>query len=124
MLGDKSIGDRLACIALLDADDQTLKIVDSMHVWMAARIDDQRLSGNDIRRTEIGDLFPLRGDRRAGGDAVISARIKTGKDVVEIRALIPDQLPLPAELFRDALHEVDIEPRRAVAGHELERRIR
>ena len=47
MLQDKSLSDRLACIALLHAYNQSLKIINSMHVRMAIRINNKRLAGNE-----------------------------------------------------------------------------
>ena len=123
MLGDEFIGDRLAGVALLHADDQTLEVGDAMHAWMAAGIDDEGLAGHHIGRAEIDDLLAAGRDGGARSDAVIAARIETGEDAVEVGALVRHQPPFATELFGNALHQSDVEAGRAVLGHEFERRV-
>jgi uncharacterized protein len=79
------------------------------------------LAGDNIGRAGIGDPIAALGDGRTRGDAIIGAARETGEDAVEIRAGIAHQLPFAAELLGDALHERDVETRRALFCHELER---
>src|SRR3954453_14592301 len=104
MLRYQSVSDRLASVALLDADHQTLKIINVMHVGMAVRIDDQGLTGDHIWRAKVRHLFTLGGDRRAGCNAVVGAVIEASENAFVVRALKPDQLPLAAKKLRNALH--------------------
>jgi hypothetical protein len=53
MLSDEFVSNRLARVPLLHAYDKALEIPDPMHVWMTARIDDQRLARNRIGRAEV-----------------------------------------------------------------------
>lgn len=94
-----------------------------MHARMAARIDNEGLAGDYIGRAEIGDPLASWRDGGAPGDAIISAGIETGKDAVEVGAVVGHQLPFAAELLGDALHEGDVETGRAVLDHELEGRV-
>jgi len=80
-----------------------------MHARMAARIDNEGLAGDYIGRAEIGDPLASWRDGGAPGDAIISAGIETGKDAVEVGAVVGHQLPFAAELLGDALHEGDVE---------------
>src|SRR3954470_5574615 len=43
MLGDESVGNRLARVPLLHAYDQACKVVDPVHVRVAAGVEDERL---------------------------------------------------------------------------------
>ena len=123
MLSDKSIGDRLASIALLHTDHEALEVGDPVHARMAARIDNEGLAGNRIRRAEIYHPLAAWRDGGARGNAVVSAGIETGEDAVEVGALVRHQLPYAAELLGNALHKSDVEAGRAVLGLELEGRV-
>ena len=90
---------------------------------MAIWINNKRLAGNDIWRTEVRDPFAVKGDRGSGCYAVISAVIKACKNTVEISTPVLDQVPFAVELFGNALHERDIETGRAVAGNKFEWRV-
>src|SRR5271166_1908490 len=99
MLGDEFVGNWLARIPLLHANDKPLEVCDPMHAWMTARIDNQRLTGNRIGWAEVRDAFAVRSDRRARGDAIIGVIVETGEDAVKVGACVADKLPFAAELF-------------------------
>src|SRR3984885_7745828 len=121
MLGDELIRYRLAGIAVLHADHKTIKIVDAAHPLMPRRIDHERLSGQRIGRAKVSALSASRLDRRAGSDAVISAGIEAGENAVEVGAVVANELPCSAELAGNALHQRDIEARRAILPDEFKR---
>ena len=120
MLSDEFVSNRLARISLLHTYDKAFEIRDSMHVWMAVRIDDQRLARNRVGCAEVCDPFAVGSDRGARGNAIIGVIVEAGKDAVEVGTRVADKLPFAAELLGDTLHECDIEARRTGIGHELE----
>jgi hypothetical protein len=82
VLSHQPVSHRLARIAPLHPNGQTVEVVDTTHVWQPNRIDDQRLTREKVGLAEIRDLLALGRDGRTGGDAVIGSAIKTGEDAV------------------------------------------
>src|ERR1700735_5709246 len=108
MLCEEPLGYRLACISVLHADDQALEVRNTMHIRMPGRIDDQRLTGERVRRAEVRDPFPAGGDGCPRSDAIIGVVVEAGEDAVEVGASVADEPPFAAQHLRYALHEVDV----------------
>lgn len=124
VLGNKSVGDRFARVPSLHAYHQAFEVRDPVHVRVSARVDDERLTRNRVRRAEVRDPFAVRSDRGARGDAVVGAIVQPGKDAVEIGTRVANQLPSTAELLGDMPHERDVEALRTGSGRELKRWVR
>ncbi len=108
---------------MLNADHQTTKVIDAMHLRMARGINHQGLARYRVRRAEIRDAFARGRDGGAGSHTIIRAGFEAGENAVEIAARVRHELPNAAELSGDMLHQHDIKAVRALRPHEFERRI-
>jgi len=78
-LRDEPVGDRLAGVALLDADGEAGEVVDGSDVRQPSGVDGQRLSGDQVWRDELRLGLPTGCNGGARGDAVVSPELRASK---------------------------------------------